>query len=270
MNKKSTTAGCLLIFTVLTSCWPKNKNPEESELDAITAASRRLFGKNVRGYMWALTTDSPSLFSQAPGALSVSVADKPLFDSVASQMSPEPSSEYFQCWYYAETELYERHDGEGLRKLFLNKEKTKKINNNFIDVRALYQDLERSESLRHLESFALSALPGTCFLFNAIGPLRGKAKGALANAFCSISLGSLGGLRKADSDGWGSDKARQQIQDQLKRQVSALDEVNWEVLVQLKNKVAEFNSTKRTAQTTQSQCPANEDWVAALMGPTQR
>ena len=260
-----------MFFVLTASCWPKDKNSQDSDLDAISAASHRIFGKNVRGYMWALTTDSPALFAQAPGALNTSPAAESASDATElSHAVPGPAPEFFQCWYYAETEVYERTEGEGLRKLFLDKSKTKKVNNNFIDVRALYQDIEKSESLRIVESFALSVLPGSCFLFNAIGPLRGKAKGALANAFCSISLGSLGGLRKPGSDGWGSDRARQQIQNQLKSHVSDLDEVNWDVLVQLKNKVAEFNSTKRMTETTQIQCPANEDWVATLMGPTKK
>ncbi|MEY4063809.1 MAG: hypothetical protein RIR26_17, partial [Pseudomonadota bacterium] len=140
MSKMCTTSGCLLIFALLAGCWPKDKNTEDSELDAISAASHRIFGKNVRGYMWALTTDSPALFAQAPEILnsaSGTVSDSKFTETSAS--APAPSSEFFQCWYYAETEVYEHPEGEGLRKLFLDKAKTKKVNNNFIDVRALYQ-----------------------------------------------------------------------------------------------------------------------------------
>ena len=296
----------ILIFSFgQVSCWPRNKNSDDSELDAITAASQRLFGKNVRGYMWALTTDSPALFAQAPGVLnSTSASQVVVFDPFAdnpsgvaasppqaantSRPTPLPTlpgsrepatlsgsenpfkSEYFQCWYYAETAVYEKLEGEALKTLFLNKTKTKRINNNFLDVRHLYEDLERSEALKNLESFALSALPATCFLFNSIGPLKGKARGALSSAFCSLSLASLATTRKPSGDGWGSDRARQHIQNQLRTRVNELDEVNWDVLFHLKNKVAEFNSATKFAETTQVQCPTNEPWVAELMGPPTR
>jgi hypothetical protein len=290
----------LAVFSVLlVSCWSRNNKSADSELDAITAASKRIFGQNVRGYMWALTTDSPALFAQAPVGLgsdsssgvvvydpfapaSSPVSDelpqrasapsggavrKPLLGSDNDSGNVNPfAAEYFQCWYYAETEVYEKLEGEALRKLFLNKTKTKRVNNNFLDVKHLYKDLERTEALKHLEAFALSALPGTCFLLNSIGPLKGKAKGALASAFCSVSLASLATTRKPSGDGWGSDKARQHIQNQLKARVTELDEVNWDVLYQLKTKVAEFNSASKFSETTQVQCPANESWVAALMG----
>ncbi|NBW81875.1 hypothetical protein EBR21_08980, partial [bacterium] len=172
----------------------------------------------------------------------------------------------YQCWYYAETPVYVRLDGEGLRKLFMDKAKTRKINNNFVDVRAFGSELEKSETMRQFESFALSALPGSCFLFSSLGPLKGSAKGALTNALCSISLASLSSLRKPTNDGWGSDKARVQIQNQLKAHVGELEEVNWEVLSTLKSKVAEFNSTTKFESTTQVQCPSNESWVADLLG----
>lgn len=288
-----------LWLVMLVGCWPMNSKSKESELDAITAASKRLFGQNVRGYMWALTTDSPAVFAQAPVGLgadsspSVVVYD-PFAPSSSSSSEDTPqkatapsgamprsplgvadkdaatvnpfAAEYFQCWYYAETEVYEKLEGEALKKLFLNKTKTKRVNNNFLDVKHLYKDLERTEALKHLEAFALSALPGTCFLLNSIGPLRGKAKGALSSAFCSVSLASLATTRKPSGDGWGSDKARQHIQNQLKARVNELDEVNWDVLWQLKTKVAEFNSASKFSETTQVQCPANEAWVATLMG----
>jgi hypothetical protein len=285
-----------VLFTAV-ACWPRGKTSEESELDAISAASKRLFGNNVRGYMWALTTDSPALFAQAPNALGSSsggvaydpfaaspsdrgnvnpqVADASEVPTVAPLTGRKPmpvskldplNSPLFQCWYYAETPVYVRLDGEGLRKLFMDKSKTKKINNNFIDVRNLGTELSRSETFRHFESFALSALPGTCFLFSAVGPLRGTAKGALTNAMCSISLASFSSLRKVSADGWGSDKARVQIQNQLKAKADELEEVNWDVLSTLKNKVAEYNSADRFDETTQVQCPLNEGWVAELMG----
>lgn len=300
---------CLLFVTILcfvigqVACWPRNKNSEESEFDAITAASNRLFGKNVRGYMWALTTDSPSLFAQAPVVLnSPSAPQVVVFDpfadnasgaaasppqaAIASKPTPLPTlfgapepvsvsgtksslkSEYFQCWYYAETAVYEKLEGEALKTLFLNKAKTKRINNNFFDVRHLYGELERSEALKNLESFALAALPASCFLFNSIGPLKGNARGALSSAFCSLSLASLTSTRKPSGDGWGSDRARQHIQNQLRARVNDLDEVNWDVLFHLKKKVGEFNSPDKFAETTQVQCPTNERWVAELMGPT--
>lgn len=287
----------LPVLCTAVACWPRGKTSEESELDAISAASKRLFGNNVRGYMWALTTDSPALFAQAPNALGSSlggmaydpfaaspsdrgnvnpqVADASAVPTVAPLMGRKPmpvskldplNSPLFQCWYYAETPVYVRLDGEGLRKLFMDKSKTKKINNNFIDVRNLGIELSRSETFRHFESFAMSALPGTCFLFSAVGPLRGTAKGALTNAMCSISLASFSSLRKVSTDGWGSDKARVQIQNQLKAKADELEEVNWDVLSTLKNKVAEYNSADRFDETTQVQCPLNEGWVAELMG----
>lgn len=288
---------CLLVVSLTAaSCWPKPKTTEQSELDAITAASKRLFGQNVRGYMWALTTDSPSTFAQAPSSLSsagqVTAFDPFADDSVPPQSAPQTANAsgvapvvpfdsgkkvqvtkleglnvpLYQCWYYAETPVYVRMDGDGLRKLFLDKTKTKKINNNFVDVRNFGQEFEKAESIRQLESFALSALPGTCFLFSSVGPLKGTAKGALSNALCSISLASISGVRKGQNDGWGSDKARLQIQSQLKAKVEQLDEVNWDVLTTLKTKVAEFNSANRFEMTTQVQCPSNESWVAELMG----
>lgn len=254
---------------LLPACWPKTNKAEESQLDAITAASKRIFGKNVRGYMWALTTDSPSIFAQAPSPINSFSSASPVAVDPFENSAPNPyKTEFFQCWYYAETAVYEKLEGPGLKALFLDKTKTKGINNNFIDVKHFFDDLERSEMLRHFESFALSALPGTCFLFNAVGPLKGKTKGALTNAFCSISLASLGASRKPSSDGWGSDKAREHIQNQLKAKVDELHEVNWEVLAHLKNKLAEFNSAKKFSETTQVQCPSNELWVAELMGPT--
>ncbi|MBM3381362.1 MAG: hypothetical protein FJY29_02870 [Betaproteobacteria bacterium] len=290
-------------IVILCGCWPQNNKSQDSELDAITAASKRLFGQNVRGYMWALTTDSPAVFAQAPVGLKVDSSPGVVFydpfavpntlpDADVPQRAAAPANrkptglpglaagskegsassvnpfaaEYFQCWYYAETEVYEKLEGDALKKLFLNKTKTKRVNNTFLDVKHLYKDLERTEALKHLESFALSALPGTCFLLNSIGPLRGKAKGALSSAFCSVSLASLATTRKPSGDGWGSDKARQHIQNQLKAKVNELDEVNWDVLWQLKTKVAEFNSASKHSETTQVQCPANEQWVSTLMG----
>jgi hypothetical protein len=293
----ATSVVALLVTGTVTGCWPKSKSGEQSEIDAISAASKRLFGSNVRGYMWALTTDSPALFAQAPTSIGVGSqakahdpfasdpADAGAASPQASNTSMVPAIQpyggggkipvvrldplnmaLYQCWYYAETPVYVRLDGEGLRKLFLDKAKTKKINNNFVDVRAFGSELEKSETLRQFESFALSALPGSCFLFSALGPLKGTAKGALTNALCSISIASLSSLRKPTNDGWGSDKARVQIQNQLKARVDELEEVNWEVLSTLKNKVAEFNSTTKFESTTQVQCPSNETWVAELLG----
>lgn len=299
MRISTITMASVLLAVSLTAaaCWPRGKSSEESELDAISSASKRLFGNNVRGYMWALTTDSPALFAQAPnafgnpsggiaydpfaptaagqGGANPQVADASAIPTVAPLIGRKPmpvskldplNSPLFQCWYYAETPVYVRLDGEGLRKLFLDKTKTKKINNNFIDVRNLGMELSRSETFRHFESFALSALPGTCFLFSAVGPLKGTAKGALTNAMCSISLASFSSLRKVSADGWGSDKARVQIQNQLKAKADELEEVNWDVLSALKNKVAEYNSADRFEETTQVQCPLNEGWVAEIMG----
>jgi len=288
----------LLVALTATACWPKREKPTDSELDAITAASKRLFGQNVRGYMWALTTDSPALFAQAPTQLGSSVSGGVAYDpfatdsSLSSAASPQTASStaitpiptfgsgkgvkvskmdpisapLFQCWYYAETPNFTRLEGEALKALFQDKTKTKKVNSNFVDVRKLAEEVQKSEVLRQLESFALSALPGTCFLFSSVGPLKGTAKGALSNAFCSISLASIGNMRRAVNDGWGSDKARLQIQNQLKAKVDELEEVNWDVLTTLKGKVAEFNGDKKFADTTQVQCPLNESWVGELMG----
>lgn len=288
-------SAALIVMSV--ACWPKAKTSQQSEVDAITAASKRLFGKNVRGYMWALTTDSPAVFAQAPNSLG-SMGTPVVYDpfaadtvpgtqtppQVASASGVTPVATYagqksttgtkldplnvplYQCWYYAETPVYARIDGESLKKLFLDKSKTKKVNNNFIDVRNLGQAFESSEILRQFESFALAALPGTCFLFSSVGPLKGTAKGALSNALCSLSLASINNLRKTPNDGWGSDKARVQIQNQLKAKVDELEEVNWDVLSTLKMKVAEFNSAGKFDETTQVQCPSNEVWVSELMG----
>jgi len=284
-----------LTFFVV-GCWNKVNTSEKSEIDAISAASKRLFSKNVRGYMWALTTDSPALFAQAPSSIATSTsaartADARAYDpfadvsvSASDSSSSMPSiragsipvarldplnSPLYQCWYYAETPAFVRLDGAGLKALFVDKSKTKKVNNNFIDVRNLGAVLEKSETFRQFESFALSALPGTCFLFSSLGPLKGSAKGALTNALCSISLGSLSSLRKGSGDGWGSDKARVQIQNQMRARAEELEEVNWDVLSTLKNEVARFNLSARFEETTQVQCPANEMWVAELMGATR-
>lgn len=275
---------CVFVFFwgIVASCIKRQPQSEQSELDAITAASKNLFGKNVRGYMWALTTDTPSLFAQAPASFEPLVGTnavvldpfaKPPAGSGASgteKESGEPELNpfkdvFFQCWYYAETTVYEKHNGESLKKLFLDKRKTARVNESFLDVRALYEDLETSERLKNLESFAISALPGTCFLFNALGPLKGSARGALSSAMCSLSLASLSLTRKPASDGWGSDRARQHIQEQLKAKLNELHEVNWDVLFQLRKKVAEFNTLAKSRGVTQAQCPANEPWVARLM-----
>ncbi|MFZ9521669.1 MAG: hypothetical protein ACO3A4_14450 [Silvanigrellaceae bacterium] len=288
----------LFVSGMVSGCWPKSSAGEQAEIDAISAASKRLFGNNVRGYMWALTTDSPALFAQAPTSIGSVGSEPRAYDpfstnpanssgvppqvanaSAAPTLEPyaggkkipvakwDPlNTALFQCWYYAETPVYVRLDGEGLKRLFLDKTKTKKINNNFVDVRAFGAEIEKSEAIRNFEAFALSALPGSCFLLSALGPLKGTAKGVLSNAFCSISLASISSFRKPTADGWGSDKARVQIQNQLKLKVDELEEVNWEVLTALKNKVAEFNSTTKFESTTQVQCPANETWVADLLG----
>jgi len=264
----------ILSVALFTGCWKRQDPPEQSELDAITAASKNFFGKNVRGYMWALTTDTPSLFAQAPASFEPStpvnaVALDPFERGDAGNSSlSEPDLNpfrgvYFQCWYYAETSVYERYSGQSLKKLFLDKRKTTRVNETFLDVRSLYEDLERSERLKNLEAFAISALPGTCFLFNALGPLKGSARGALSSAMCSLSLASLSVTRKPSADGWGSDRARQHIQEQLKAKLTELHEVNWDVLSQLKKKVSSFNSREKGV--TQAYCPANEPWVARLM-----
>ena len=266
----------------LAGCWKRQSPAEQSELDAITAASKNFFGKNVRGYMWALTTDTPSLFTQAPASFDAyettsAVVLDPFAkgssggsSSSGSATSEEPDVNpfkgvFYQCWYYAETTVYEKHSGESLKKLFLDKRKTTRVNETFLDVRALYEDLEQSERLKNLEAFAISALPGTCFLFNALGPLKGSARGALSSAMCSLSLASLSVTRKPASDGWGSDRARQHIQDQLKAKLKELHEVNWDVLSQLRKKVGEFNAQAKSRGVTQAYCPANEPWVARLM-----
>jgi hypothetical protein len=288
----------LVVLQTVSACWPKAQKETQSEIDAITAASKRLFGQNVRGYMWALTTDSPALFAQAPAQLGVS--DKGIAYDPFSQVDPQAGSNaspqaanasavpavvtfaggksvkvgpmdglsapLFQCWYYAETPNFTRLEGTALRALFMDKTKTKKINNSFIDITKMSEEIQKSEVLRQLESFALSALPGTCFLFSSVGPLKGTAKGALSNAFCSISMASLGNVRKSQTDGWGSDKARLQIQNQLKAKVDELEEVNWDVLSTLREKISQFNSSKKFADTTQVQCPLNESWVADLIG----
>lgn len=271
-----------VLLATLTGCWKRTTPPEQSEFDAITAASKKLFGKNVRGYMWALTTDAPSLFAQAPAALDTLVSTNAVVldpfakntfgegKSTSGDGVSEPEVDpfkgaFYQCWYYAETAVYEKHNGASLKKLFLDKRKTRRVNENFLDVRSLYEDLERSESLKNLESFAISALPGTCFLFNALGPLKGSARGALSSALCSLSLASLSTMRKPASDGWGSDRARQHIQEQLKAKLDDLSEVNWDVLFQLKKKVEEFNTLAKSREVSQAQCPSNEAWVATLM-----
>ncbi|MEY2986954.1 MAG: hypothetical protein RJB13_475 [Pseudomonadota bacterium] len=267
----------LLFFGLLSGCWKRQSQTEQSELDAITAASKNFFGKNVRGYMWALTTDTPSLFSQAPVSFDAfEVTNAVVLDPFANRGAGSSSSTeepelnpfkglFYQCWYYAETSVYEKHNGESLKKLFLDKRKTTRVNETFLDVRALYEDLEQSERLKNLEAFAISALPGTCFLFNALGPLKGSARGALSSAMCSLSLASLSVTRKPASDGWGSDRARQHIQDQLKAKISELHEVNWDVLSQLRKKVSDFNAIAKSKGVTQAYCPANEPWVARLM-----
>lgn len=282
MNKLQLFSVFVFFLSCLSGCWPSGKHSEQSELDAITAASKHLFGKNVRGYMWALTTDTPSLFSQAPASFeSIVKTDAVVIDPFAKNRRGEQKESgqtldsdpdmnpfrgvFYQCWYYAETAVYEKYHGDSLKKLFLDKRKTKRVNENFLDVRSLYEDLERSESLKNLESFAISALPGTCFLFNALGPLKGSARGALSSAMCSIALASLSTMRKPASDGWGSDRARQHIQEQLKAKINELSEVNWDVLFQLKKKVSEFNTLAKSRDVSQAQCPSNEPWVATLM-----
>ena len=293
------TAVILFVGSTAVGCWPKKQTATESEIDAITAASKRLFGRNVRGYMWALTTDSPALFAQAPAQLGGGSAGGQAYDpfssgevSASSGSAPQAanapavptvitlaggktlpvgkmdglSGPLYQCWYYAETPNFTRLEGDTLRALFTDKSKTKKVNNSFISIEKLSEEIQKSEVLRQLESFAISALPGSCFLFSSVGPLKGTAKGALSNAFCSISMASLGNFRKSQTDGWGSDKARVQIQNQLKAKVGELEEVNWDVLTTLKDKIVKYNSTKKFADTTQVQCPLNESWVAELIG----
>ncbi|NBX16493.1 MAG: hypothetical protein EBR09_03915 [Proteobacteria bacterium] len=299
IHSKPKSIAVLLVAITATGCWPMKQKTQESELDAITAASKRLFGQNVRGYMWALTTDSPALFAQAPAMLGATGESGLAYDPFAEQdvvatpaAAPQAANAspvkppvvfaggktvsvgkldglagpLYQCWYYAETPNFTRLEGEALRSLFMDKLKTKKVNNSFINIEKLSEEIGRSEMLRQLESFALAALPGTCFLFSSVGPLKGTAKGALSNAFCSISMASLGNVRKAQSDGWGSDKARLQIQNQLKQKAGELEEVNWEVLATLREKIKDYNSTKKFADTTQVQCPLNESWVAELIG----
>ncbi|NBO37461.1 hypothetical protein EBU99_02640 [bacterium] len=295
-------SGFVAFLGVANACWPKNNKTEQSEIDAITAESRRLFGNNVRGYMWALTTDTPAGFAQAPSGIAAS-ARQPvtIYDPFANSADEDPSRapqsanaspiaslptisssgkssipvrhgtldlsqiEFFQCWYYAETPAFVKLEGDALKALFMDKSKTRKVNNNFVDIRYISQDIQKSEQLRTLESFALGALPGTCFLLSSVGPLKGSAKGALSNAVCSLGLASLSNLRKLN-DGWGSDKARLQIQNQLKARADQLEEVNWDVLLTLKNRLSDFNTAQKFQETTQVQCPSNEAWVAELMG----
>lgn len=251
-----------------TSCKAHRNKEIHSETDAISAVSKRIFGNNVRGYMWALTTANPSKVRNPGVTIFGKTLPVPGTSKEDGTEKEDVALRYYQCWYYAETPFYVKLEGDELRKLFLDKKRTSFVNNRFVDVQYLYRDQQRNEILQRFLSIASVAAPfcGTIPAFVGEANLK---KGIIAGAVCSVALAAPVAFKNFYGGGdqsLGSEKARAQIEAQLKARVDQLEEVSWEVLAALKKNARRFNKKEKAVETTDDPCPPNDPWVADLMG----
>jgi hypothetical protein len=273
------------------------KNEPLSEVDAIHAMSNNLFGKNVRAYMWGLTTSNLDEFKflvamqkRQAGGVTLGTESHSSPSSVGSQtrivqrsgqvmslQDPPPqqqgvgtieatSKRFYQCWYIATTESsMGKVEGADLVRLFL--ERGRPVASTFVDAEFILNELQKDEQTRRTVAFAANVMPTLgC---GSVGLISGWKQAAFGALMCNLAFSAYNNynlLRNSDVT-WGSAAAQDQIQKEIKRKVDELENVNWDVLDSIQRKVNAFDSDPELAlRRTPVECPRPSQALVKDMG----
>lgn len=275
-----------------------NQTPE-SEVDAIHAMSNHLFGKNVRAYMWGLTTDNLSEFQllvdlqKRQSGQSTPPAAPPSPSHTGSQtrivqgsgtvlgLTDSPPQQagigtiesttrrYYQCWYIATTEAnVVKVEGQDLVRLFL--ERARPVASNFVDAEIVLAQLQRDETTKRAVAFSAGVLPTLgC---GTLGMLKGRKHAAVGAMMCNLGFAAFNNYNMQFKKGdvtWGSAAAQEQIQKEIKRKVDELQDVNWDVIDAIQRKLNAFDSSPDLVTLrTPVECPRPSQALVKYMGTT--